>query len=78
MPELDARPDNVLGKGILPPEREAALVEQGAVFAIVLASGTVLWGCCSFCSSANRIMRDAYITKHGIRAPLPLPTIAAG
>lgn len=32
-PQLDPDPANLLGKGLLPPEREQRLLDRGAVFA---------------------------------------------
>ena len=36
MPNLDPHPLNILGKGILPPDQEAAMIAAGFVFATYL------------------------------------------
>lgn len=37
---LDPNPENILGKGILPPEKEAKIIARGCVFAkFVTAQG---------------------------------------
>lgn len=78
MPELDTHPLNILGKGILPPEREAALLAQGAVFAVQLSGETIFWGCTPFHAAANRILRDAYLAQHEVRlAPVGSATPVA-
>lgn len=36
MPEFDAHPANILGKGILDPDKEAELIARGIMFAVWL------------------------------------------
>lgn len=55
---LDPDPDNQLGKGILDPELEASLVEQGVVFAASLPprKGKPFWSMvCSMRSIAEAV-----------------------
>lgn len=82
-PNLDPDPDNILGKGILDPEREAALLADGYIFAMFVQPSDArrppfLLRCKRLIADAAAdAFADAWRTRH-LAALAAEPSLAPG
>lgn len=82
--DLDPDPDNILGRGILPPDEEARLLAEGVVFAMFGPVRSPKVRPCLYCSyrpiavAATAIFVDLLRAQYGKLYPeLPEPVAPA-